>query len=41
MNASQISDYSHGDFPWVITEDGKKIEYEAVFSLAYTAYEAY
>jgi len=31
MNAKQISDYSHGDVPWVTTEDGKKIEYEAVF----------
>lgn len=31
MNASQISDYSHGDVPWVVTEDGKEIAYETVF----------
>ena len=31
MNASQISDYSHGDVPWLATEDGKVIEYESVF----------
>ena len=31
MNASQISDYSHGDVPWLATEDGKTIEYESVF----------
>ena len=31
MNASQISDYSHNDVPWITTEDGKDIEYESVF----------
>jgi len=31
MNARQISDYSHNDVPWLITEEGKAIEYEAVF----------
>jgi len=31
MNASQISDYSHNDVPWLTTENGKIIEYESVF----------
>jgi len=31
MNASQISEYSHNDIPWLTTEDGKIIEYESVF----------
>jgi transcriptional regulator with XRE-family HTH domain len=31
MNARQISDYSHNDVPWLTTEEGKTIEYEAVF----------
>ena len=31
MKAGQISDYSHGDVPWMVTEDGKPIEYETVF----------
>ena len=31
MNASQISDYSHNDVPWLTTEDGGIIEYESVF----------
>jgi uncharacterized phage-associated protein len=31
MNATQISEYSHGDVPWLTTEDGAKIEYETVF----------
>ena len=31
MNASQISDYSHNDVPWLTTEDGEVIEYESVF----------
>ena len=31
MNARQISDYSHNDVPWLTTENGKVIEYEAVF----------
>lgn len=31
MNASQISDYSHNDVPWLTTEDEEIIEYESVF----------
>lgn len=31
MNASKISDYSHGDVPWIWTADQKEISYEAVF----------
>lgn len=31
MNATQISEYSHGDVPWVTTDDNKAIEYESVF----------
>jgi uncharacterized phage-associated protein len=31
MNAAQISEYSHGDVPWLATEEGEIIEYEAVF----------
>ncbi|RLB04698.1 MAG: XRE family transcriptional regulator [Deltaproteobacteria bacterium] len=31
MNASQISEYSHNDVPWLTTEDQGIIEYEAVF----------
>ena len=31
MNAKQISDYSHGDVPWLVTEEQKPIEYESVF----------
>lgn len=31
MNARQISDYSHSDVPWLTAENGKTIEYEAVF----------
>lgn len=31
MNASEIRDYSHGDVPWLTTEDGKAIDYESVF----------
>ena len=31
MNAAQISDYSHKDVPFLTTEDGKAIKYEAVF----------
>jgi transcriptional regulator with XRE-family HTH domain len=30
-NASQISDYSHGDVPWLVTPDGELIDYESVF----------
>jgi len=31
LNASQISDYSHNDVPWLTTESGEIIEYESVF----------
>jgi uncharacterized phage-associated protein len=31
MNASQISEYSHNDVPWLTTENGGIIEYESVF----------
>lgn len=31
MTASQISEYSHNDVPWLTTEDGETIEYESVF----------
>lgn len=31
MNASQISDYSHNDVPWMTTAEGDAIEYESVF----------
>ena len=31
MNAAQISEYSHNDVPWIVTEDGKPIDYESVF----------
>jgi uncharacterized phage-associated protein len=31
MNASQISEYSHQDVPWMTTEDGNVIPYESVF----------
>lgn len=31
MNAREISEYSHNDVPWLTTETGKVIEYEAVF----------
>ncbi len=30
-NARELSDFSHGDAPWKITEDGKKIDYDLVF----------
>lgn len=30
-NATQISEYSHNDVPWITTEDGEVIEYESVF----------
>ena len=30
-NATEISEYSHNDVPWLTTEDGKVIEYESVF----------
>lgn len=31
MNATELSEYSHGDIPWLSAEDGEKIEYESVF----------
>lgn len=31
MNATQISEYSHGDVPWKTTDDGEIIDYESVF----------
>jgi transcriptional regulator with XRE-family HTH domain len=31
MNATQISEYSHKDVPWITTEDGGIIDYESVF----------
>lgn len=30
-NATQISEYSHKDIPWITTENGKIISYESVF----------
>ncbi|WKZ30153.1 MAG: DUF4065 domain-containing protein [Candidatus Dojkabacteria bacterium] len=30
-NASELSNYSHQDVPWVVAEEGKPIEYESVF----------
>jgi transcriptional regulator with XRE-family HTH domain len=30
-NASQISEYSHGDIPWKVTKDMEVINYETVF----------
>lgn len=31
MNATQISDYSHNDVPWLVHKDGDVISYESVF----------
>ncbi len=31
MNATQISEYSHGDVPWKVTKPGEPIAYESVF----------
>ncbi|MBI4063960.1 MAG: DUF4065 domain-containing protein [Elusimicrobia bacterium] len=31
MNATQISEYSHNDVPWLTAVEGRKIEYESVF----------
>lgn len=31
MNASTISEYSHQDVPWVVTQEREKIDYESVF----------
>ena len=30
-NATEISEYSHGDVPWLATEEGQVIDYELVF----------
>jgi transcriptional regulator with XRE-family HTH domain len=30
-NAAELRDYSHGDLPWMVCEDGKVIGYESVF----------
>jgi transcriptional regulator with XRE-family HTH domain len=30
-NASELSEYSHQDVPWIVTEEGKPIDYESVF----------
>jgi transcriptional regulator with XRE-family HTH domain len=31
MTAVSISEYSHGDVPWITTSNGEKIDYESVF----------
>jgi uncharacterized phage-associated protein len=31
MNAASISEHSHHDVPWMMAEEGKPIDYEAVF----------
>jgi transcriptional regulator with XRE-family HTH domain len=31
MNATEISEYSHNDVPWLTTDDGEIIQYESVF----------
>jgi len=31
MGARQVSEYSHGDVPWLTTPDGEEIAYESVF----------
>jgi transcriptional regulator with XRE-family HTH domain len=31
MTATSISEYSHGDVPWITTPNGEKIDYESVF----------
>ena len=30
-NASELSDYSHKDIPWIVADEGQPLEYEAVF----------
>ena len=30
-NATELSEYSHEDVPWIIAKDGKPLDYEAVF----------
>jgi transcriptional regulator with XRE-family HTH domain len=31
MTAAELRDFSHKDIPWIISEDGKPIDYESVF----------
>ncbi len=31
LNANEISEYSHGDAPWIETNDFKEIDYDLVF----------
>ncbi len=31
MSAKEVSEYSHGDMPWMIAEDNEDLEYEYVF----------
>lgn len=31
MYSGQISEYSHGDLPWMLAEDDEELNYEAVF----------
>jgi hypothetical protein len=31
MNATQISEYSNNDVPWLTTDKGEIIDYESVF----------
>ena len=31
MNSEQISEYSHGDMPWMVAEDHEILEYKYVF----------
>lgn len=31
MSSNQISEYSHGDIPWRLTEEGEELNYESVF----------
>jgi hypothetical protein len=30
-NAKELSDYSHGDIPWLTSKLGERISYESVF----------
>ena len=30
-SAAKISEYSHKDIPWIISEEGKEINYELAF----------
>ncbi len=31
MSATEVSQYSHGDMPWMIAEDNEELDYEYVF----------